>query len=1025
MGLKKANLLALAMVIMVLVGGIPLTLLNTVEVGAEPQTRATHDLSIDKIDVLANLAGEKKYFPGMTVTLYVDVLNEGSMVPPSMSFEVVLVVDDKLDNVTTMTALVYGLGAGMNKTVVFQYTIDPHPTYDLPHSFNVVATVNYQLDQDNSNNQLVYPNAFTVYSPTLFKPRIEIPPEYKNVQVTLLGGSMSTPVQLKIILKNEANVADFIGMEVVEAPEMWVVPELEPRLIDGKQNVTLENYVITLPSNKLYAQNEVDYVVKLRPYSLFYPQGDYPVEEVHFSIDFIPGASIVPVEPEKYVTPGRRETVRFNITNLGNGPDVFDFALGDLDPIAKKQGWQITLHTRTLYNPLAPGESAEIIVMVVCPTTVPKNLKIELRIKAISQKDPEYVKLSAPMRLYADTYIAAAFEEEEYTWRVNPGEVNRFTINVTNLGNGRDSTLRVHPDGVPPGWAVSIDQSVLYQGVGPRTTVSLPVSIYVPPTSRSGHVLFEFVITGGNGYTLATADVIVEIKEAYGVELTADAYMKKGFVGSETFFTLVVRNMGNTEDTFLLSVDSPWAELEFDRVEDLSNNFTFDLTLKVKVPPGTPADSDPTSPTVIDPYPIRVTVISQNDTRVSQTLVLYVEVQPFYNFRFFLKERRPILINSNDPDTFLLYNVYVENLGNFRESIRFDLEDPPSWVKLKTLYSSVAYGQTGKAILQIAPPPGIEPGYHNITLIGTAKEDPNIVRRITIPILFYSLDFSVVSVKINGEYYTPGEVPEVEVNKNYSIVVNITNQGSMDYAFTLMPSLYVGLYLSGNVIIAKKNVTYVPRGGYAEISFKWMPTVFGENMLTIKVDDRNRIPEGNERNNTITLTLNAPRPKGEEIQKTKSYGSYYLLLIFLLFGLLMGSVYFYRKASSIIISPYELGYDETGAYNPAAAKAAFEAERGDVTKKAAEGIGPRSPLAAEEPKPQLKTGTLERALPKAAPAARPTAAPAPRPVTTTRVASPTPSAVSARPAPAQARPAVAQQPQPTAQPLQARPAPQK
>ena len=1022
-------LVSLAMIVM-LMGTLFLPLVHSSGSSTTPPTiRASHDLTVDKIDVLPNIVGDKKYYPGMTVVIYVDVMNEGSLsVPPSESYEVVLVVDDMLDNVTTLSARSFGLPAGMNRTIIFQIKLPEHPTYDLPHSYNLVATVNYALDEDLSNNQLLYPAAITVYSPTIFKPRIEVPPEYQHINVVLKGGTYATPVKIeKIIIKNEANVQDAITIEYVSVPEGWDVPQPKDIWsIQPKGNVTWDGLVIIIPSDLKYAQNEVDYVLKLRPYSLFYPQGDYPTAEIHFSIDFVPGARITPYEAEKYVSPGRRETVRFNVTNTGNGPDIFDFAIVP-DPNAVRYGWKLDLQTRTLYNPLAPGESADVVVMVQCPTTVPQNSNIMLKIKAISQKAPEYESESTiGMRLYAGPYIAASFEKEEYLLYLLPGQVNRFTINVTNEGNGRDNLLRVHAEGAPPGWAISIDQSPLFAGVGPRTTVPLQISIYVPPTSRSGYNYFELVITGGaNGVTLATAEVTAHVKPSYGVLLTADEVVKKGFVGSEVTFALTVKNMGNIEDTFDIYEEHPedWeVELEFNRIIDLSNNFTFDLYYRVIVPPGTAADADRSTPGQ-DPYPIKIVVVSENDTTVSHTLTLFVEVQPYYHFRFFLKDPLPILFNADDPDAFMLLNVYVENLGNFMESIRFDLVDNfYSWVQLKTLYTAIGYVQTGKAILQLAPPPGMEPGYYNITLRGTVKENPDVVREIPIPLYFYRLDFRVNRIMINDDPYDPDSPPEVSVNHLYAIRVNITNEGTMDYTIARMPPLYVGLYISG-IVIGRKNVTYVPRGGYAEVVFRWSPQLTGVNQLLIKVDDVGGVPEYNENNNTYTLSLEAPPPQKEEGEKTKSYAAYYAISFLLLVFFLAGFVYFYRKANSIIISPYELGYDETGAYNPAAARAAFEGGERDVTRTAAEGIGPRSPFAQllpeEKPSPALSKGAPAKrgALPSAAPPQPAAAGGAGAPVT--KAPGPAPARVSP-PTPAIAGAAARAAPQ---RPLQARAAP--
>ncbi|MGA1822202.1 MAG: hypothetical protein ACMUIG_06725 [Thermoplasmatota archaeon] len=973
--------------------------------------RSWLDVNIESVEKVVTSQSNSVY-PGQTITISVNLVHDDrpqqSTVPITVgnqnTFTVVLVIDDDHDNVSTQykkvnnMPLLNGTTNGPNGQsnplrVLFQWTIPPKAPEGLAWSnfqFKVTATITLD-DDDKSDNFRTGPGirvSEPEFSPYIWEVDQKEGELFGPVHPVSVGETLIIPFELH----NGANQVDKVGIEYLDIPPGWIPQPFDeiPVYPSDFEEMTLALYVS--PDPLLSMHREEPYEIIVRAYSAFYPEGPYEVNSIHrflFKVKFKPGVNMEPVQQTVYLEPGKKHDVYFNLKNTGNGIDSYQLS-GVLSDQAVKEKWTVTVLDKLPSN-VYPGEIQPIRTRIYIPPSAPHYRNSFLLLTATSQKQYGYSAESKKCTIFADIRYDAYIEEFEDPFIVEPGKENLIKFNFTNEGNNVDPNQELKVFRAPLGWSIYIDQSPIKRGkgIGPLTTVYLDMIVVVPEsatTTTTGINLHQVIIDAVGGPSSDPSKKMLLDRGYFNfsiplrrkLSLSSPEPLREGFVGSQVEFLVNVQNKGNWFDTFNLSVDSPWAELETDKVEPTPNE-TWPVKLWVNIPDDAEADTKPET-NRLDPYQIRVSGYSQNETKKGQTLVyldLFIQVTPFYSFEMMVDPDEKRLQFSADHSTARTVKIKIDNTGNIEDEIRLEFPDNPysEWLTVKTQYVTVPFEGVGFGILSFTPEEGMmEPGNYSIVLQGTSWSPRDPVDRIsvsiTIEIFFYRLMFEIENPRINNETIPPeGSLERKDLDRRYSLQAEIVNTGSVNLTPVQFGTLYIVLK-DGFFEVDRANISYLPVGGSKTVYFAWTANQPGPHNIVFELEGGDDVRISDDSGDRITREVFVSSDEGGDPPKDTSITLLDFMPQLILLAIFGFAIFLFAyRMRKIHISPVDTGYDEDGTYRPWAVK---EKLRGEDKEKlegadkaalppqekealppapAAAGPGPSSPLSAQVPRP--------------------------------------------------------------------------
>ena len=997
-----------------------------------PPTRAWLDIAIEGIERIQSTVSSNVY-PGQTVEVAVRLVHDvrpyasDTPITNSNPFTVVVVIDDGKGNVSTMykqvtsmpltyTAVDPNTGLINPLFVSFFWTAPTRPPQGstwAQMSYSVYATIT--VDDDDKSDNFRSGSAIRISEPD-FQPRIHQEGETKpGVTSKVHDVSMGEAVFLPFELWNEGPAVDIIGMEYLSIPEGWVPSPFEPIEV-FPNNFQEMSLALLVSPNPVLAQHDLTYDLVVRPYSTFFKEGPYNIDPTYtfkFKVRLAPACIIDPVSSSMMIVPDVKTDVHFTLRNTGNTRDTYTLSWA-LDERASKE-WRVDFKSGIGQPTVSPGESTVITVGVTVPINTAKNQNVQLFIKAESSRRQGMITTSSACVIFAAERYAAVIEPQTEPHLVEPGRENRISFNFTNMGNDKDPNQALRVQSAPKGWKVFIDQSPLKtgNGLGPRTRTRVTMTVFLPETSTTSYKAarppFVVIQAVGGPYLniLDSEQFFFEVPLKNRVGLSTNEPVKTGFVGGQTEFTVFVQNKGNWDDTFNLTTDFKWANLEMDRTPPLFANDTVPVRVVVRIPSDAAADTNPDTPRILDGYRIRIFAYSQNETRKGATLVsldLTLKVAPFYSFDMALAPGENPLRFSTDHDQVRVVKVRIRNTGNIADLIRLEWEDNPfsSWIFLQNVYVDVPYKEYFDAMITIRPKSFTvaEAQIISMNLIGYSQYDTERIpfrSNITLNLEFFTLMFEVNQPRMNNQTIQAAGT-RVELDRKYSFQLEISNVGTEDLNPIYMDRLFIVLYDAG-FEVDRSNITYLVKGGERTVYFVWYASTPGQHILTFALEGSIPISNRGVNEKQMSLIVNytgSPPIDGDDTPQLVNFMPQIILMI--IFGLaIFVFLYMFNK---IFISAIDTGYDEDGTYRPWAV---------------------REKLREEE---QLQSAPERPALPSPAPAAAP------------RQLNPAPAAPAqvqpfqARPMPAQpmpsrpqAAPVAAAQPRSVLQPTPVQPVP--
>ncbi|UCE36005.1 MAG: hypothetical protein JSW00_10620 [Thermoplasmata archaeon] len=453
-----------------------------------------------------------------------------------------------------------------------------------------------------------------------------------------------------------------------------------------------------------------------------------------------------------------------------------------------------------------------------------------------------------------------------------PGDDVVFTLQVKNTGTVTDSYEFFATSYDADIFTVSTIADITNLDVD--YTESTTVSISITP-DRSKALVGEYQIEiransiGDPGVSHLIV-LTVEITPLPDVTLTPDNQGDDGYPEDIIDYLVEIQNSGNTQDTFLLTLEGPnkdWAE-----ILDTSENPISEVTLQALGVPGYFVDvivrvTIPGAGETIayQIYPITLKATStilegvHDSAMVSTNVEQWVELDLAYaGSGLPQKDYNP---NEKSPE----FSFRVTNYGNIDEdSIEVIVGDlPEDWdFTPKIIPDILEPGETITFQIEFTIPPDGDVDDYEMDVYVVSSADPSVEsQHVVITISVVMPDLVISSGDISGLEDT--EYLKGRVGTAITITATVHNEGT-----SRAESIQVKFY-EGSTVVDTKSISSLDPMGQRDVDFRW--TVVAEQVeLKVKAVP---IQEINEGNNEATIYLDL-RPDfsfyGEEIKFNNS-----------------------------------------------------------------------------------------------------------------------------------------------------------
>jgi uncharacterized membrane protein len=246
-----------------------------------------------------------------------------------------------------------------------------------------------------------------------------------------------------------------------------------------------------------------------------------------------------------------------------------------------------------------------------------------------------------------------------------PGLETHLEVNVLNTGNVMD-TYTLSTEGIPVGWAVSLEEDDITLGVVKTGTITMRVT---PPSAAKAGERFSLVVkvtsTGNSTYT-ADLSSDATVGQVHGLESELSKQGSSVLPGNSVEHIINVTNTGNGEDSYSLDVfnlPDGW-EAEFSEEDvTLEDNVTKVVTLEL----GSPEEA--LSGIIAE---LEITVTSS--TGQSKTLKARTQVRKTTAMEATMWSETSVM-----PGQKVTYTIDIHNLGNGNDNFFYDDQVPKGW----------------------------------------------------------------------------------------------------------------------------------------------------------------------------------------------------------------------------------------------------------------------------------------------------------------------------------------------------------
>lgn len=254
------------------------------------------------------------------------------------------------------------------------------------------------------------------------------------------------------------------------------------------------------------------------------------------------------------VEPGEAISLTYTITNHATRQDIFAMRV----EVADLGQWSVEQPNRPPAV-LNAGSSTSFIVTVTPPATAQAGDRGPTITPVIeSERSQMVIEGTAFGGLRAASVHDVVLDGVNLPSRVNPGQFNELTFNITNRGNG-PVTATLEADGLPEGWSYSLEPSEHVENNAVRLTptydlndqTNVTVLLVVPGTEDAGSratvewrltLIDELVDISPDDNTVEWTSLTAAVR---AVSLTSGNASQTGTVGEPVYAEAIVANTGN------------------------------------------------------------------------------------------------------------------------------------------------------------------------------------------------------------------------------------------------------------------------------------------------------------------------------------------------------------------------------------------------------------------------------------------------------------------------------------------------
>ena len=467
----------------------------------------------------------------------------------------------------------------------------------------------------------------------------------------------------------------------------------------------------------------------------------------------------------KDVEAGKRVYYSFDVTNKGNAVDTFNLVV---DISSLPTGWDASLDQDKISN---LGVDENITLTDVLVVKAPDDAAAEAETSIIVTISSDY-NSSVNSTYTSRTTVLQNYEPKltivgEDTMSAKPEEQVNFTIKIANDGNGEDD-ISLALIGGNSSWG-QLGDSAFTLEAGTNGTTTLRVTPPKDTEAKNGYILIVRA-TSEDDTTTNSRNIFINVNQIYevSVQVSGDS-SKKGDPGDELSYQILVKNKGNGDDTFTLSLEgekADWGSI-LDEVELTSGeSITVNLTVNI--------DDDAT----VGDNDIIVRGTSEDNPSVNDTGTVKVTVNKQFKVDVIVSSM------SGDPGSTISYAVRIQNEGTGDDTFSVSIDDyPEGWSVDPVAFQVEDVPAGGEEVVTLNV--SIRSGENNkaFTINLTASSDE---ARKENPPKYVNTTVSIITI-VNQEYWIefdlddPGDINvDATVGIPTSVDFDVVNKGTGD-----------------------------------------------------------------------------------------------------------------------------------------------------------------------------------------------------------------------------------------------------
>ena len=400
--------------------------------------------------------------------------------------------------------------------------------------------------------------------------------------------------------------------------------------------------------------------------------------------------------------PGESVTLKVNINNTGNAPDTF--ALTTDGP----RGWAVVSPSSVA---LAAGANVNVTVTITAPLEPLTRAGAVVINATATSKANASVSAKSKLTYTVEQVYGVVAKVSPMARSVDPGDAAVFNVTITNKGNGYDNfTFTV--GGARKAWG---RMAKIQLGLDPGKEGVIAFTVHVP-SNQPVETATIWVLISSAGDTSVTANITTQttILPFFGVDLGTIQDTKAAFPGKTVFFSVTVKNTGNSDDVF-----------DFDITGTSANWVTAIAPLTVE--PGRTISIDvnvtPPPDAKNGQYTFTINCSSETQGDAFDLLVLKATINVFHGLTVTL-DKTNVDSRPNATERVL---VSVKNTGNVNDT--FDvraLGTYAAWVTLANATLSTVPGASGVCTATVRVPANITSGDYVIRFEAKSRAGLNV-----------------------------------------------------------------------------------------------------------------------------------------------------------------------------------------------------------------------------------------------------------------------------------------------------------